>query len=148
MDSKRECNDTQKELPLIKNANHAINEIHKIIPISAYVTIRPESVMSGTQEWLNKHNFPKAPIICRPNNLPHAKGNEWKANLLKELYPKIVGIIDDNPAVVKYLEPDYKGKVFVYNSKQIETKIDAIPCKDWDAVVKEVKKWQSKSNIY
>ena len=140
MEEQRHSNDMQRELPLIENANHTVEKINKIIPISAYITVRPDTVIEGTKDWLLQHNFPLAPIICRPKNVEFTQGNKWKANLLHKLYPKILGIIDDNPELLEHLPKDYKGTVFVYGLEKIETKINAIPCKDWNTVLKEVEK--------
>jgi len=32
----------------------------------------------------------------KPESIKKEQGNEWKAKVLEKLYPKILGIIDDN----------------------------------------------------
>lgn len=141
MEDKRNCNEFQKILPIIKNANHYLNKINKIIPISAYITIRPELVKKGTEHWLTKHNFPKAPVIFRPNKIPTKNGNKWKAELLEKLYPKIIGFIDDSPHVIENLSKNYKGTAFHYNKTPIKTKLNVVHCKSWETVYQQVKKY-------
>ena len=142
MEEKRKSDDFQKEIPLIENANHFLNKINDVIPIAAYITIRPESVSKGTQHWLEKHNFPRAPIIFRPNKIPTKEGNKWKAKLLKELYPNILGFIDDSPRVIEALSEDYKGKIFHYNKIPAKTNLKVTNCDNWENVYKEVKNFE------
>lgn len=139
MEAHRNSDSVQEELPLIEGSSEYLNKINKIVPISAYLTIRPHNVVNGTQKWLDKHNFPKAPIICRPKELQTHEGNKWKAKALEEYYPKIKGLIDDNPSVIKFIDPNYKGVVFLYNHEPIESKVNVIACKDWEDVYKKVK---------
>lgn len=42
-------NEVQKELPLITDADFYLQKINEIIPIAAYLTIRPETVREGTE---------------------------------------------------------------------------------------------------
>jgi hypothetical protein len=139
IEEKRRSNEFQKQLPLIKDSNQFLNKIDKIIPIAAYITIRPESVEAGTRHWLEKHNFPQAPIISRPDAIPTSEGNKWKAQVLGELYPKIEGFIDDSPSVIESLPQGYKGKIFFFNQNKIKTKLDLVQCKTWRAIYNQVK---------
>ncbi len=137
-------NKLQEELPLIKNSNLYVNKINKIIPINAYITVRPEKVLRGTRNWLNANNFPKAKIICRPLSVARKDGDEWKAKILKELYPEIIGLIDDNPSILKFLGKKYKGIVFLYNNIDNLNFSNAIACKNWNSVYKETKNYFKK----
>ncbi len=139
MEEKIHSNEFQKELPLIENSNHFLNKINEIIPIAAYITMRPESVEEGTKHWLKKHNFPEAPIISRPSNILVGRRSKWKAGIIEKLFPKIIGIIDDSPNLIEALSKDYKGTIFFYNQNKIETKLKLIQCKDWAAIYREVK---------
>lgn len=132
-------NDVQKELPLIEDSNVCLAKINDIIPIAAYITVRPETVLAGTKHWLDKHNFPVAPIICRPPEIEHGDGNKWKAGVLKDLYPQIVGIIDDNPKLLTFLSEDYQGKVFLYDHHDNFNLNYVTPCRNWLEVYKNVK---------
>jgi hypothetical protein len=141
MEKMRENNTVQEHLPLIENSNEILNKIHKIIPIVAYLTLRPKKIIQGTERFLKKHNFPKAKIICRPKNVSHANGNQWKAKFLEKNYPKILGIIDDNPAVIDNISKKYKGIVLLYNKKKYYKKeIRVINCKTWEDILKNLKK--------
>lgn len=131
----------QKDLPLIKNANSLANKVAKIIPIVSYITIRPRIIFEATKHWLKKNNFPKAPTILKPKNISRRMGNKWKAKVLEYLYPEVLGIVDDNPNLVKNLSKGYKGTIFLYDHTETERKdIKVIPCKDWNRVLVEVKK--------
>lgn len=142
IDDKIHSNEEQKNLPLIEDADIYLNKINLLIPITAYITVRPESVMSGTKDWLKKHKLPEAPIICRPNDVGHGSGNQWKAGVLKKIYPQVIGIIDDNAKLVKFLEPDYKGVVFLYDHTTIDSSLNIIPCPNWLHVYEEIKKYK------
>ncbi len=144
VDEKINSNETQENLPLIEGSSAYLNRINQIIPIVAYITIRPERVIEGTKNWLAKHNFPLAPVICRPNELVHSNGNEWKAKVLEDLYPKVLGIIDDNAKLLQFLSQDYKGRVFMYEHSDNLGFPFAVACKDWLTVYKEVKEYASK----
>ncbi len=141
---KLHSNELQEELPLIKDANIYLNKIDEVIPVSAYITIRPEVILSGTQKWLDKHNFPKVRIICRPANIDHKDGNKWKAEILEKSYPNIVGIIDDNVKLSEFLSKDYKGVIFLYDHSIIKSDLNVIPCRNWEKVYEEVKKYSNK----
>lgn len=113
---KVKSNELQKMLPLMGDADVQVDRIHKIIPVIAYITVRPESVKDGTEFWLRKYSFPKAEIICRPDDIPHSEGNKWKAEVLNDLYPQVVGIVDDNPALAENLVEGYKGTVYKFEN--------------------------------
>lgn len=141
MDEHRTSNAVQEELPLIPDVHKFVEEISKSVPVVAYITVRPDSVIEGTRNWLNKHNFPEAHIIARPRYVEHTAGNMWKADVLNYLYPNILGIVDDNPGLVQHLSNDYKGTIFAYENEPVEREtLDIIYCKDWKSVVENVKK--------
>ncbi len=146
VDEKINSNETQENLPLIEGSSAYLKKINKIIPIAAYITARPERVSEGTRIWLAKHNFPVAPLICRPNDIAHGNGNEWKAKVLEEMYPKVFGIIDDNAKLLQFLSKDYKGMVFMYEHNSDLGFPFAVACKDWITVYKEVKKYITRFN--
>lgn len=137
MDEQINSNEVQKELPLIEGADHYLRKIHEIVPIAAYITIRPEGIRSGTEEWLEKHGFPKAPVICRPK--VEEDGVRWKAMVLSTLFPQVKGIIDDNDRLLEFLGDEYAGKIFLYNHQKERGKENIFACPDWLAVYKRVK---------
>jgi len=131
-------NEVQTKLEVIEGALPAIKKIKEIVPIVAYITVRPEGIIEGTKTWLKEKGFPKAPIICRPKSVSAKEGNEWKAKVLEELYPNVKGIIDDNKAILKYLNEKYKGKLLFYDNDTIESKLNAHACKTWKEVIEKV----------
>lgn len=129
-----------ENLGLMENCKEVVNQINQIIPIAAYITMRPAAVLESTQKWLKKNNFPNAPIITRPNNLPREQSTSWKATVLEELYPNIIGIVDDNHSFIEKLSHGYKGKIFLYNNtRQIDrTDLNIISCPTWDCVLAKI----------
>lgn len=135
LESIRNSNKIQTDLPLIKNSESTVNKINMVIPITAYITVRPKKIIAGTKYWLQKNNFPEATLIVKPDNVLRKDGSMWKAKILEYLYPEVLGIVDDNPDLVKYLSKSYQGTIFLYDNTEILNKdIRVIPCKDWKTV--------------
>lgn len=129
-----------ENIPLIENANHVVEKIDTLIPISCYMTARPEAVRTATKQWLDRHGFPDRPLIMKPNELGIHGHNEWKAKILEQYYPTVRGIIDDNPLLIEALPENYNGTVFLYGKKEYthETLINIIPCKNWNVIDLEI----------
>lgn len=141
IDKMRQDDTIQEHLYLIENSNKTLQEINKIIPIVVYLTARPEKISNGTEKFLKKHNFPEAKVIYRPESIPHQEGVTWKARTLEELYPGVIGIIDDNLNFIKKISDEYKGVIFLYNKEYNEERnLNVIPCKTWQDVLENVKK--------
>ena len=140
MKKHRNSNAIQMKLSVIPNSDLTIKKISNIIPIVAYITTRPQSVIESTKLWLKEKGFPDAPIMCRPNEVSTKEGNKWKAKVLEKLYPKVKGIIDDNADLVNCLSSNYEGYIFLYDNDKIKSELKVIPCKDWQTVYNEVKK--------
>ncbi|HPX64183.1 MAG TPA: hypothetical protein PLA53_01990, partial [bacterium] len=140
MAAKINSNEIQEGLPLIDGSSVYLNKIKQIIPIVAYITVRPVKVLEGTKNWLKKHNFPLAPVICRPNDIDHGDGHQWKATVLESLYPNVLGIIDDNPKLLSFLNKNYRGKVFLYDHHDNFGLSFVIACRDWPTTYQAVKK--------
>lgn len=139
MESKRENDEFQTLFAPMPQAVEGARNLSKIVPIVVYLTVRPKSVVNGTRKWLEKHGFPNAEIIARPKDIKHENGNEWKANKLVELFPKVSGIVDDNDAILKYLPVDYKGHIFLYSHESVPSHAPAntYACPDWKIVVEK-----------
>jgi hypothetical protein len=135
----RFSNELQTKLPLIEGANTYLNKISEIVPISAYTTTRPDKVKAGTKKWLDKYNFPKAELICRPLEIPFEKGDEWKAKFIKKNEKIFIGVIDDNPKITENLGEDYNGKIFLYAHKNVNNQSNVISCEDWKTIYEKVK---------
>jgi len=132
-------NEMQKDIPLMENAKEVVNRINKVIPIVAYITVRPEIILEGTKFWLDKHGFPEAELIAKPMDIDRSDGNKWKAGVLDYLYPQVMGIVDDNPGLADFLSKDYQGTVYLYNNTEINrTDIKIIACENWEEVEKEI----------
>ncbi len=140
LEEARHQNELQESLPVIEGANETARAINEIVPIVGYLTIRPHVVIPGTRSWLEKHDFPEGIIIAKPDGITHAEGNRWKAEVLRFLFPEVIGIIDDNPDLLEYLTPDYEGEVYLFGSETIDsTGLRVIPCKTWSNVYEQVK---------
>lgn len=137
-----ESNEIQKGIPLIDNSNEHVQNLAEIVPINKYVTARPEVVENGTRNWLDKHSFPDVEIILKPMSVNPEDGNKWKAGVLVDLYPEIIGIVDDNPGLIEFLPSDYKGVVFLYNySENYETDLNVISCENWIEVIQKAREY-------
>jgi len=142
MDNFRNSNEAQESLPMISGAKNTILKISKIVPIACYITVRPETVINGTKNWLSSNGFPEAEIILKPVDVKLDDRNGWKAQILQELYPNVQGIIDDSANFIKAIANDYKGVIFHYDSEEkVRDDINVIPCKSWQNIIDEVKKY-------
>lgn len=133
-------NETQKNLPLVKNSNDLVNKVNEIFPIVSYLTVRPRCIFGATKFWLKDNNFPVASVILKPKNVSRKMGNKWKAKVLEYLYPQVLGIVDDNSGLVDCFSRKYKGIVFLYNNTTDNKVVRVVECKDWNDVLRQVKK--------
>lgn len=140
LDDYRESSKLKEGLPLMIGAQNAVREINKIIPVVAYITARPEVVADGTKIWLDKHDFPNGEIILRPMHIDHDFGNPWKAQVLHELYPYVLGIVDDNPSLVKHLPKNYLGNILVFGGGVENNSNNIFNCLTWPEVINRVHK--------
>ena len=128
-----------ESVAVIEDALPALKKISPIIPIVAYLTARPERMRSITEPWLKRHGFPERKLIMCPDELPIENKHEWKAQALEQLYPEVIGIIDDNPIICQHLSKEYPGVVFLYNHSGDGVDHPAAQsCSDWNDVVQKV----------
>lgn len=149
MQSQRDSKDAQKGLPLIPGAVEGVKQLANIVPVLGYLTVRPVSVVEPTLEWLRGHSFPKVPVVSKPNDVPFSKGNEWKGQVLKELFAAgaVTGIVDDNPKVSMAAGVDYPGSLFLFGWDSCPPGVEhAIPCQTWQDVVEEASKRKDQLN--
>lgn len=139
-------NEFNESVPLIKGADKFVNEIHKIIPIVAYITARPETVVEGTLKWLKKHGFPEAELIVRSKYISlenfNLEKNRWKAGVLRDLFPEVVGIVDDNVLLAHELEKlNYEGTLYLYGSQveAFDDKKGVVVCPAWPDVLDAIR---------
>ncbi|HEY0220733.1 MAG TPA: hypothetical protein VGC58_00745 [Candidatus Paceibacterota bacterium] len=145
MESLLHSEEFNEAIPLIEDSNHVVNKINKIIPIVAYITARPITVKNSTENWLKKHGFPSAPIIMREKNIKAtatdlSSRNKWKAEILKDLYPNVTGIIDDNAVLAHELENlKYEGTLYLYgpNTEEFNHYKHVITCPTWGSVLEK-----------
>ena len=125
------------DVPLVAYAKETVDAMKEEIPFVAYITGRPENLRQVTHAWLQHHGFDELPLIMKPPTCKEKSNNEWKAEILHELYPYVTGIVDDNPGLSTYLADDYAGTVFVLGKKQTEdARENIIACEDWQEVYK------------
>lgn len=133
IEAQRNSNEAQRSMDVIEDSSAFLTEISTIIPIF-YMTARPAGVEEGTRDWLARHNFPAGRIVTRPSHVPFEKTSAWKAEVIADLYPHIIGIIDDNPALPAALPTTYQGTVFFYGRRAFtceRTDIHVVPCLTW-----------------
>jgi hypothetical protein len=139
MENAIHSNQLQSELPLIPKAKPHLTLISQALPVSAYISRRPQAVASGTQKSLEKHCLPKAKTILFPAPIPPANGNLWKAACLDYLYPEVLGIVDDSLDLIDSLPKEYPGIIFLFGQTlKPDTALDVIPCPDWQSVLSNV----------
>jgi len=146
MEQTLHSNEFNENIPLIEDAHKTVQEINKIIPIVAYITARPATVYGGTLKWLRKHNFPEAELITRPPEVSledfNLNKNKWKARVLEDLFPEILGIVDDNSILAHQLEAlNYQGTLYLYGRQDEEFKNNEylVVCPTWQDVLRSVK---------
>jgi 5'(3')-deoxyribonucleotidase len=80
---------------VIEGALKGIWNLTKIGQLLAYITTRPASTSQATLKWLETNGFPKAPVVCLPDEyLLTLFEWEWKRRKIEEIRPDLV--IEDN----------------------------------------------------
>ena len=140
MDDKIHSDDFHRTLPVIPDAREYVQKVIEVIPVVAYITARPQEVVSGTEYWLRTNGFPDAPIVARPEEtIGHF--TTWKAGVLSNLYPYVLGIVDDHPGMVEELLPDYPGTIFLITHSEHPRRDLRLFCgRDWPEMVEQIKK--------
>jgi hypothetical protein len=137
LDAQAVSNEAQEAVAVIAGAPEIVAKINTVVPVRMYITSRPSIVAEGRERWLKKYGFPPAELITRPHSKMKIDGNAWKAAILKERYPEIIGIVDDNPEIIKALGSDYQGTVFLFGDHypaQPDGGAHFIHCPTWDDV--------------
>lgn len=125
----------QYDVPLVENAHAMVQQISAIAPIVAYITARPVQVLPGTRAWLRKHAFPDRPVIARAS-ADFPPSDNWKADMLSDLYPEVSAIVDDNIGLIAALPVGYRGTVYLYDCENYDGRSDVrvVVCPTWDDV--------------
>ncbi len=66
-------------LPLVPGARDGVDSLQRVVPIVAYLTVRPENVSANTIRWLTECGFPPAPVVSKPMDVPFENGNQVHA---------------------------------------------------------------------
>lgn len=97
-----------------------------------YITARPHSVAQSSLQWLKMHDFPSAPLITRPPEIPLHEGSRWKAEVLRQLFPHIRHFFDDSLVLLDHLDPEYKGRMYFLKAQTVNhPTIDVRACPTW-----------------
>ncbi|MBX4210426.1 hypothetical protein KW783_00440 [Candidatus Parcubacteria bacterium] len=132
-------NEFYDNMPTVKGAQKALEDISALIPIYAYISSRPTTVLTSTTNWLIKNGFPKAAVLLRDNI--QINGHAWKADILMKKYPDIRGIIDDSVELADALPKNYKGFVFILTKKNYKNfNLDLYTGPRWGEIVNLVHK--------
>lgn len=138
----RENNEIQLTIPLINGAISGVHKIAQKVPVIAYITVRPQCVLSSTQIWLHNHGFPPAPILGKPDCVSFEYGNRWKGSVLPSLFPFVSVLVDDNPSVMRALDSSYLGKLMLFGHDATKVPSEwrdcVIACPAWSDVVDEL----------
>ncbi|HEX7017475.1 MAG TPA: hypothetical protein VF209_01030 [Patescibacteria group bacterium] len=94
-------------LPPIEEAKNYMAEIDRLVPVSLYLTSRVHARKEVTEQWLQKHHFPRAPVITRHSQVMEV---DWKIQLLTAKYPDIFALIDNE--IITSGQTDFKGHLF------------------------------------
>jgi 5'(3')-deoxyribonucleotidase len=130
-------------LPSIEGAADVLARFRERMPFTTFITARPETTVEATERWLGDR-FPRLPIIAKPSRLDVSKNNEWKARVLEALYPRVKGIIDDDPRLVRELSPDYRGVIILYGQEEVpHDHVEAYACLTWKDVEEKLEELAS-----
>ena len=141
MKLQKQLSSAQEGLPLILGSVEGVEKLSKLVPILGYLTIRPTSVNEATLQWLRSNKFPPAPLIARPRGIAMEERNKWKGETLNELYPFVVGIVDDSTKNALAAGKTYPGTIFLFGAASTPREIDyAVACPTWEDVVTEFRK--------
>jgi phosphoglycolate phosphatase-like HAD superfamily hydrolase len=137
---KSRSNDFQEMITVMPGAVEAVQAIHQVVPVRMYITSRPSLVVEGTKRWLEKHGFPEAEVVTRPESKTKIDGNAWKSQILQERYPSIGAIVDDNPEIITALGKNYPGRIYLFGNhfKDVSTPGYVIRGLDWPSMEKAI----------
>lgn len=125
-------------LEKIEEAEAGMQKLHQRRLVRCYHTARLELMRDITERWL-QGNFPDLPLIMRPEHINHAGQAQWKAEVIKYLYPEIQGIVDNDARIARILEQcGYEGKVFLVGTDEqsYQPNKTIIPVESWSDLTK------------
>jgi hypothetical protein len=131
----RRDHDIHVKLPLIEGAVEGLQALASWADL-VYLTMRPEEVREATQQAIILNQLPDGQVIMPDIGMPLADRPRWKGTLLHEMYPSLVGIVDDSPDVVQKIPDGYQGTVLLFGHDQpLRSDIQVIPCPTWRDVL-------------
>ncbi len=121
--------DFHQNIPAVLGAAEILHSfVNTVMPIE-YLTARPFSVQTATEDWLKRNMFPIAPVITRPMRVPLENRYVWKALYTEGSFPRVLGILEDDIRFVEALSSSYPGVVyFIGHSVSPRNDIRVIPC--------------------
>lgn len=130
-----------EQMTPIAEAQRGVLEVQEFVPITAYVTTRPELLREVTRSWLLRHGFPDAPLVMRPNEMSPKSGNQWKVHQVHSFFATSFGIVDDHVDVARGLAGEYAGSIFHYNGNPlVEVPARVTSCSSWQSIVTAVER--------
>lgn len=112
------------------------HQLATIAPIQCYITSRMTHLHDLTAEWLERHDFPAAPLICRP---PEIQEPDWKIRFLVHEKYHLVGIVDNELYVPS--DVDFHFRLFeLVEHQKISPAHPALEiCDSWQTVIEKLR---------
>lgn len=98
-------------------AVEGLQRISQEVPIRLYLSSRLDTNQAVTEQWLEKHHLPKAPVVTRPDSV---RSRHWKLDYLHKHHPEVWGLVDDDIEENLLLHTLYRGKLFMIGRKGAE----------------------------
>ncbi len=135
MEASRRGGDYYEELERIHGSHECIYRIQEHLPIHLYLTARSIEMLDVTKAWLAKHGYPDVEVISRPLDVPYEDTYRWKSSVLMELYPSIVGIVDDDANLPSHVPAEYPGVIYILGKETNDRNdIRVHHCPTWEDV--------------
>lgn len=122
----------------IPGAVAAVAQLNERFDI-VYMTMRPDSIVGPTRDWIRSQGFPVGEVVASPSCLFDGERPAWKGRELMGRYPQVVGLVDDHIDVANNIPVGYQGKLFLLGQPSApRSDISIIPCADWSEVTRQV----------
>lgn len=119
-----------------EGALEGIYDLARIGEVFGYVTTRPQSVYQVTVNQLEHYGFPRAPVICMPDEFLLAPEELfWKRKQIERLEPDLV--VEDNVRFVDTLSPRIRAIIIkgMHNRHLVPSRRGVIEVSHWAAVL-------------
>lgn len=130
--------DFNQKLSPIEGAVEGLNRLTEVASLVFYLTKRPITIQQETEKWLQDYGFPRAPVICRPSEIPYEMGDLWKAEVIKKSGVSLV--LEDNIWFAQQLPKEVKVVILerIFNREVEFEASHIIWARGWDEVVEKV----------